>query len=234
MHKEKLTIIVTCYNKGNYVKETIFQIVSLKNQINFYDVHTILIDDASNDHTSKNIEEAISGRKSFQLIKNGTNLGVGGSIKQVLRLIESGKFIILSGDNDLTLDSLVSLCKKSESYKVTLGYFANSKVRGVYRKTLSTIYTYLLNKLMSSNLKYVNSPGIYDYTLIKKINFRSDKFASIFELNYLATKLEVNYIQIPINMNNPKEKESKSIRIATIIDTIKSVYYLRTTYSHLR
>lgn len=234
MYQEQLTIIVTCYNKDKYVKETISQIISLQKLTNFYEIKTIIIDDASNDNTIANVASTISGRKSFELIKNGTNLGVGGSIKKVLRLIESGKFTILSGDNDLTLDSLASLCKKSEQVKVTLGYFANSKVRGVYRKTLSKIYTYLLNKLMSSNLKYVNSPGIYDFTLIQKINLRSDKFASIFELNYLATKLEVDYIQIPITMNDPKEKESKSIRLATIIDTIKSVYYLKTTYSYLR
>lgn len=234
MSKERLTIFVTCYNKEKYVEETIFQIISLQNLTNFYDIFTILIDDASTDNTARVIANAISDRKSFKLVQNETNKGVGGSIKSVFNLVESGKFTILSGDNDLTLESLESLCQNSQSHKVTLGYFVNSKVRGVFRETLSKIYTYFLNKVMDSKLNYVNSPGIYDHSLIKQINIRSDKFASIFELNYLATKLMADSIQIPITMNDPKEKESNALRLGTIFDTLISVFYLKSKYFHLR
>jgi len=225
--REILTIVVSCYNKEKHVGETIAQIKELGELVNYYQINTILVDDASTDKTRDIIEENITGLENFICISHEINRGLGGTLKSAFDLMSIGKFTVISGDNDLTLESLIELCRVSQFYDVTLGYFINSKVRGIFRKSISSLYTKVLNLIMMSDLRYINSPGIYNCRLLNFIKINSNGFSSIFELNYLAIKFCSSLIQIPISMNNPKEKKSSTLRFKTILDTLKSIHYLK-------
>jgi glycosyltransferase involved in cell wall biosynthesis len=227
VEKEILTIIVPCYNKEKYVGDTISQIKELCKIVEYYQINAIFVDDASTDKTRDIIEMNIVGFKNFSYISHEINRGLGGTLKSTLDLVLTGKFTIISGDNDLTLESLLELCRVSKFYDVTLGYFTNAKVRGIFRKSISAIYTKVLNLIMSTDLRYINSPGIYDRQSLSFIKINSNGFSCIFELNYLAKKFCPSLIQIPITMNSPKEKHSSTLRVKTILDTLKSINYLK-------
>jgi glycosyltransferase involved in cell wall biosynthesis len=225
--KEIMNIFITCFNKENYVIQTLNQIKLLESTVDYYNFQIIIIDDCSSDSTNKLVTNYIQTLPNYRIIKHKENQGLGGCVKTALAEIKSGKFMVLSGDNDLPFETVLNLIKTSLSNEFTIGYYTNSFTRGKFRHNLSMFYTKIINFIFKTNFKIVNSPAVYDLALFNGVELFSDRFAIIMEMNCIAQKKSTTFSEISIEINDPREKESNSIKFSTVFDIFKTIVHLK-------
>jgi glycosyltransferase involved in cell wall biosynthesis len=100
--KPLVTVVLTAFNHGKYVSETLNSIFAQT----YPHIQVIVIDNASTDNTLSIIEKSDRNASQFCLIKNLSNLGLCRAFNQGLALAE-GKYIIdLAGDDIMLPDRI--------------------------------------------------------------------------------------------------------------------------------
>lgn len=93
-----LSIVITCYNLGNYLEEAI---ESIKQYSSSEEYEIILVNDGSNDKNTISILKHLEINEPRVIVLNQPNLGVGKARNNGIKLAK-GKFIIpLDADNKL-------------------------------------------------------------------------------------------------------------------------------------
>lgn len=122
--KPLVTVVLTAFNHGKYVRETLNSIFAQT----YPHVQVIVIDNASTDNTLSIIEKANQRVSPFCLIKNPSNLGLCKAFNQGLALAE-GKYIIdLAGDDIMLPDRIKLQVEAFENLDETYGVvFTNAR-----------------------------------------------------------------------------------------------------------
>lgn len=93
-----ISIIITCYNLGNYLEEAI---ASVKNYSPLEDYEIILVNDGSSDEKTINVLETIDQNDKYIYVVNQPNMGLAKARNNGIKLAK-GKYIIpLDADNKL-------------------------------------------------------------------------------------------------------------------------------------
>jgi glycosyltransferase involved in cell wall biosynthesis len=98
IEKPFVTVILTAFNQGKYIGETLQTILAQT----YLNLQVIVIDNGSSDETLSVTESIISGLPGFTLIKNTVNAGLCRAFNQGLALAK-GKYIIDLSADDLML-----------------------------------------------------------------------------------------------------------------------------------
>lgn len=113
--KPELTIVVTAYNNGLYVRECL---KSIYNQT-YQNYKVIVVEDKSTDNTKEVIKEYIQDKKNFQLIELLENSGSASLPRNIgIEHTDTEYIMFLDGDDWYTTDAceiLVSEIKKNDS-----------------------------------------------------------------------------------------------------------------------
>ncbi|MDQ6482209.1 glycosyltransferase [Dyadobacter sp. LHD-138] len=122
--KPLVTVVLTAFNHGKYVSETLNSIFTQT----YPHVQVIVIDNASTDNTLSIIEKVDQHVSPFCLIKNPSNLGLCKAFNQGLALAE-GKYIIdLAGDDMMLPDRIKLQVEAFENLDETYGVvFTNAR-----------------------------------------------------------------------------------------------------------
>lgn len=109
MYKEKLSIIIPCFNVENYIEECVNSIISQKVR----DIEIILIDDASTDNTF-NICESIKSKYSFiKLIHHQNNCGQEKTRNDGLEIARGEWILFVDGDDVIEAEILKTLLNEA-------------------------------------------------------------------------------------------------------------------------
>lgn len=98
-------IVVPCYNEEKLAQATLKGIPKFVDRI-------IAVNDASTDSTLKVLKDAAKTDKRIEILNNDTNLGLGGSMLRVYKLIENSDTDVLgvmAGDNQMDPEQLHKL-----------------------------------------------------------------------------------------------------------------------------
>lgn len=112
--KPKISVIITSYNYGKYIEETI---ASVKNQT-FKDVELIVIDDCSSDPFTQEKIKEISRDKSITLFQNSENKGVVYSRNYATDKALADNILYLDSDDKIRSDCLEKMYDKIDQYDV--------------------------------------------------------------------------------------------------------------------
>src|SRR5579862_1875855 len=99
MKSPKISIIMSTYNDGLYIKQSIESVICQS----FSDWEFIIINDASNDDTEKNIKNFTSIDKRIKLFTNTKNKGL---VKNLINATQKarGKYIARIDGDDTWID----------------------------------------------------------------------------------------------------------------------------------
>lgn len=113
----KLSIIITVYNKEQYLTFVLKQLLSQLRE----EVELIIINDCSTDNSKELILNMISSQKNIILYNNEKNLGIGKVRKKALDLIR-GEYVCFIDADDFISDNYVNILLKeiSNNYDVVI------------------------------------------------------------------------------------------------------------------
>ena len=203
----KVSIIISIYNRENYVK---FTIRSIQNQ-NMKEIEIIYIDDYSSDNSTKYIKEEQKKDPRIVLYKNKKNMGALYS-KSIGVLLAKGEYIY-------SLDSDDMFC--SENYLNSLYELAKKKN-----------YEFLRSKALYVNLvsKEIKKRKPYWTVLWSKLIETRFYRKAIYSLGYNALNNKVNVLDDDVVfkfMMNGKGKSINKIGVAHFVHPGNHIYFKR-------
>ena len=196
-----LTAIVPFYNEERYLKESVENLLQVK-EIQ----EIILIDDCSTDNSSDIANNLVKGNKKLKFFTKQTNGGKGSCLKHVSKEVSTTHVIIHDADLEYFPQDIIEMFEKTLVYKDSLilgSRFIGSKERkNIYKRT------YYANKFMSLFFSLINFYKITDvatcYKLMpssffKEVTLKEEGFSIEIEILSKYLKKNRSIVEVPIN-----------------------------------
>ena len=222
---KSISFVVPCYNEEDNVSNVVKEIEVAIGSLNlFYEV--ILIDDCSNDSTSKIINKLKNSNNKVKMISNETNLGLGKSLKIGFENCKKDYVMYLPGDNCHPSTEIKKMITQKD-FDVLLSYYSNSNERSYFRRLFTSFYTPFLNLIFRLDLPYYNGIAIYRKQLLDNFKLESSGFTWQIELLVKIIKKEsIRLKLIPTILKERDKGQSKAFRIKNCILVIYSIFII--------
>ena len=222
-----ISIIIPVFNEETFIKEILTRI----NNINGLKKEIIVVNDCSNDNTSKILESECENLYT-KIIKNKKNMGKGYSVRQGI-IHASGEIIIIQ-DADLEYNP--------ENYLTLINPIVNGEAQVVYGSrvlnggkrtrpnTIDTKIRMFANNFLTFFSNFLNNQNLTDChtcykvflsSVIKRIHLEENGFAFCPEVTAKISKLGIRIKEVPIDYFGRTHKEGKKI---VFMDGLKAVY----------
>ncbi len=223
----KISVLIPCYNEENTISQVIIKVEKSLLNLNI-DYEIIVVDDYSNDDSSKNLLE-LENQKKIKLFTHNQNLGKGAAIATGLKHV-SGEIILIQ-DADLEYDP--------EDYKKLILPFNEANADVVYGSRflgggkylrIHFFWHYVANKILTLLCNMVANLNLSDmetgykmfrYEKVKDLEINEKSFGFEPEITIKLAKKKSKFFEVPISYNGRSYKEGKKIGLK---DAFVAVY----------
>ena len=218
------SIIIPIYNEERTLKNLLLELETLNDEIEI-----IIINDGSTD----NSREILNTKKSFKILHNQKNMGKGYSIIRAVDFAESKSIILMDGDLEIDLKSIIDLIKfyASNDKNVIVGSRWNEKSKP--GRNINTYGNHLINYMFNSLYGTSFSDVLCCVKIMKKELFLSLMLESKgFNIEMeIMTKLAIKNINISerdVIYNRRPNDEGKKLKLSDswgiILEMVKNKY----------
>lgn len=223
--KERLTVIIPCYNEAKNIEETVS---TVRGEIPNLDIETdmLLINDGSTDNTRDKIRALSQGSGDISTILNSENLGLGSSILKAYELLPSDRWAtVFPGDNELIFSSIKNFLRVRDEYDLILGYLKNPVIRPFMRRIASDVFTEIGNFLYGFNFRYFNGMKLYKIGVFKNIDVKARGHAFNPELIAKAVlrNPELSIGEAAFLTKGRKHGSSKAFRLKSVLQAVNDL-----------
>ena len=232
-----LTIIIPVFNEFKTIDKIVKKVLNLKN----LKKQIIIIDDGSNDGTTKKLQKLSKNKEINKIIFNKINKGKGFAIREAQKFIK-GKFVIIQ-DADLEYNpkdyfKILNVLEKKK-FKIVYGSrilntnrYKNhnfTSIIRVFANHMLTIFSNFINnqKLTDAHTCY----KAFDAKIFKKIKLQEKRFAFCPEVTTKISNLNHEIFEVKVSYNGRTYKEGKKISLMdgfeALIAIIKYKYFVK-------
>ena len=217
-----ISFLVTAYNEEKYIKATVDTIYKSVKNVEFIEkFEIIIVNDGSDDLTEKNIQELKSDFKNITYCKNEKNLGIGASIKKGLEQVKYAKFMLLPGDNDVSINAITSALKQINETDLVMPFPINTEDRTKFRNITSKLYSLIYVTFFDCCVNYINGPSIFPTEKVRNFKLHSNRNGIISEIITKLLHSDITYCEVPVFFGF-RQKKRPIITIKVLYDVIAS------------
>jgi glycosyltransferase involved in cell wall biosynthesis len=223
-----LTIIIPAFNEINTIEEIITRV----NKIDFIPIEIILVDDHSTDGSRDLIKKNLY-KKVTRVIYQAKNLGKGFAIKAAQKFVNGDIVIIQDADleyNPKDYEKMVRLIIDNKAEVVygsrVLGKnrYTSNNFTSVFRIFGNHILTIISNIINRQNLTDAHTCyKLFKSDIFKKINLEEKGFSFCPEITTKISNMKIDIIETPISYEGRNYKNGKKIRFKDAIEAIKTL-----------
>jgi len=214
-----LSISIPFYNEEPNVRKVLEDSIQIL-EANNVDFEIIAIDNGSSDQTGKIIKEIAEHNAQVKPLRIELNQGYGNGILAGLNA-SKGRFIgYMDGDGQIDPEAVLGCYKElliSDQFDLAKG-FPRGIPGSFIRRYISKFYNAFVTSLFRIETLGINcKPKIFKRELFEKLNLESKDWFIDAEIMIKATRLNVRYIDYPIQFKERLEGES-NVRIMTAFE----------------
>lgn len=214
-----LSISIPFYNEEPNVKRVLEDSIQILTANNV-DFEIIAIDNGSSDQTGKIIKEIAEKNARIKLLRVEINQGYGNGIIAGLKA-SKGRFIgYMDGDGQIDPEAVLGCYKElliSDQFDLAKG-FPRGIPGSFIRRYISKFYNAFVTSLFRIETLGINcKPKIFKRELFEKLNLESKDWFIDAEIMIKATRLNVRYIDYPIQFKERLEGKS-NVRVKTAFE----------------
>jgi len=228
-----LTIIIPVYNEEKYIKNILNKILKLKG----VKIQIIVVDDGSNDGSTKILKNNFYKKKINKIIFHKKNSGKGSAIKSAQKFIKGEYVAIQDADLEYNPVDLIKIYKFMISKRYSVVYGSRVLKKNKYENTKN--FTHLVriwgNVFLTKMSNLINNQKLtdahtcykmFESKIFKKINLKEKGFAFCPEVTTKLSKKKYNIVEIPISYKGRTYSNGKKITsIDGLIALISLVKY---------
>lgn len=166
MKKEKISVIVPCYNEEESLPIFYNEITNVAKELNKVDFEFLFINDGSKDNTLNILRELSKKDKRVRFISFSRNFGKEGGMYAGLEHATGDYVAIMDADMQDPPSMIITMYEdiKKEGYDCVALYSPNHKGYSILRKIFTNCWYKLIGKISSTP----QIPGARDFRLMKR------------------------------------------------------------------
>ena len=198
MEKIILSVFVPCFNEENNISNALNNIKEGIQNVNY---EILIADDASVDKTIEIAEKFKKNNPNVdvKISRNKNNKGLGFNFRATAYRAQGKYYMIVYGDGSLSPSEIKKIVSNIGKADMILTYLIDT--RRVFRRTLSRVYSFIINLITLNNIKYYNGPNIHLLENVKLYSQKGSGFGYSAELitaqirkNVVSRAKEIGYI----------------------------------------
>jgi 2-polyprenyl-3-methyl-5-hydroxy-6-metoxy-1,4-benzoquinol methylase len=214
-----LTIVIPCLNEEAHIKDTLDTVVSAMRELP-YSYEVLVIDDGSTDRTAPIVEAyaAEHPESPIRLHKNTRNRGLTRSYVDGAFLGRGRYYRLVCGDNAEPKETLVAIFHQLGKADIIIPYHSAVEGKSFLRRTLSHVYTKLVNKLSGYGIHYYNGCPLHRRYDVMRWGPYSFGFGFQAELITRLLDEGARFIEIPVNATHvEKPAHNSALNIGNVL-----------------
>jgi dolichol-phosphate mannosyltransferase len=221
-----LSVVIPAYNEAENILATLENITTAFEPLSI--PHEILvIDDGSRDRTAELVEQARQRYPAVRLLKNERNMGFGWSYRRGVEAAALAHIVMVHGDNAWGWATLREFFGRTGEADVIIGYTRDMlKSRTWTRTVVSKTFTLLVNLITWRHLVYYNGLQIHQAPVLKSLKIESRGYGFQAEVLVKALRKTKTYIEVPMDLIERVQGESKAFRMRNVVDVLKTLRLL--------
>jgi glycosyltransferase involved in cell wall biosynthesis len=213
-----LTLFVSCYNEADYIVETLDMVTDLAERAALrYEV--LVIDDNSTDNSRQIVTKYIQEHptKNILLRSNKVNKGLAQNYMDAAFLGRGKYYRLICGDHAETQESTLAVFQAIGRADIIVPYYTEVEGKNFWRKSISNVFTCLINTLTGNKLHYYN--GLAVHLRRNVIRWHSDSRGFGFQADMLTRLVDLgfDYEEIPITAIERREGKSNAITYHNVL-----------------
>jgi len=203
MNKQKLSVILPCFNEEENIKRIPEELLPILKNLGM-DFEVIIVDDGSKDYSVTEALKIITNEPRIKLIKHPQNMGAGAAFQTGFQNAESD--LLITMDADFTFSpKLIPLLLKTLKENPNIDFVSGSPVLGGYgkdvqlwrvviSKTINMIYSFLLGQKTTAVTPFFR---LYKTEQIKSVPLDSRGFEICSEILFKMAFSGKKFIEAP-------------------------------------
>lgn len=215
-----ITVLITCYNEETLITDTLDHVIeALKVAERTYEI--IVVDDVSTDGSLEVIRKYIDAHpgEPITLKANRANRGLANNYVEAAFLGKGKYYRLCCGDDSEPVDALVNLFKHVGSADIIVPFQNQDLVAGKSggRRSISKLFTFLVNSISGHSLKYYNGSAIHlRYNVMR---WHPSSYGFGFQADILTRLLDegASYVQVTSSGNDRKGGDSTALSMRNVL-----------------
>ncbi|WP_315763411.1 glycosyltransferase [Bradyrhizobium sp. SZCCHNS2005] len=213
-----LTLFVSCYNEAAYIVETLEMIANLAEQAGLrYEI--IVIDDTSKDNSREMLATYVQEHptKNILLRFNRINKGLAQNYMDAAFLGCGKYYRLICGDHAETPESTLAVFRAIGTADIIVPYYTEVEGKSAWRRTISNLFTGLLNGMTGNKLHYYN--GLPVHLRRNVMRWHSDSRGFGFQADTLCRLIDLgfDYREIPITAVERRTGKSNALTFRNLL-----------------
>jgi glycosyltransferase involved in cell wall biosynthesis len=220
--KPTISIIIPAYNEEGNLKGTVNEVLkAFVDRFVAYEI--IIVNDGSKDRTGEVANELARGNPHVIVLHNSPNMGFGYSYRRGVQAATCDYVGFFPGDDCLRSECIAAVFDQVGRADIISHYTSNLEVRLPMRRSISRLYTWLMNTLFGLHLTYFNGPTIHRREIIQSVKISTDGFAFLSEIMVRLIRSGHSYMQIGTPIRERKRGSSKAFKPRNVVSVVKTI-----------
>jgi glycosyltransferase involved in cell wall biosynthesis len=221
-----LSVIIPAYNEAGNILATLENVTTAFETLDL--PHEILvIDDGSRDETAALVRSSQARFPAVRLLQNERNMGFGWSYRRGVDAAGLAHIVMVHGDNAWGWATLREFFSRTGEADVIIGYTRDMlKSRTWTRTVVSKTFTLLVNLITWRRLIYYNGLQIHQAPVLKSLTIESRGYGFQAEVLVKALRKTKTYVEVPMDLIERVQGESKAFRMRNVVDVLKTLRLL--------
>jgi dolichol-phosphate mannosyltransferase len=221
-----LSIILPAYCEAGNILPTLENVTSgLAGLPIVYEI--LVIDDGSTDGTADLVRANAARFGNVRLLVNPRNMGFGWTYRRGVEAAAYDHVVMVHGDNAWSAETLHTFFERTGDADVIIGFTRDMWKSRPWNRTLaSKSFTLVVNLITGRHLRYYNGLQIHPARVLKSLTIESTGYGFQAEVLAKSLRLTETYIEVPMDVMERKEGESKAFKVKNAVDVFKTLVRL--------
>jgi glycosyltransferase involved in cell wall biosynthesis len=225
---QSLSIVVPAYNEAGNIIGTLENIEAALSATPL-EHEVLVVDDGSSDGTGALVAAHADRFSNVRLITNPRNLGFGATYRRGVEHATLDYIVMVHGDNAWGAGTLRELFSHLGEADVVIGYTRRMwRTRSLTRAAISKTFTLFVNLITGRRIQYYNGLQIHPAAILKGMQIQSSGYGFQAEVLAKSLKLTRTFVEVPMDLTERQQGESKAFRVRNAIDVMRTLKLLRT------
>ncbi|PYN81537.1 MAG: hypothetical protein DMD96_09780 [Candidatus Rokuibacteriota bacterium] len=214
-----ITVVIPARNEEGNLKGTVQTVVDALEGI-IADYEIVVVNDGSSDGTGALADRLAAEMPCVLALHNAPSRGFAAAYRRGAAVATKSFVALIPGDNEIQPVSVRAIFEAVGTADIVVPVTDNQHDRPWLRRTLSRIFTTVVNRLFGFDLRYFQGPCIYPTDLVRQLPTSTAGFVFLTEMLVRALSTGRRAVQVPMLIQPRQFGSSSAVSLYNVVSAL--------------